>query len=555
MQACRSCGTTTEQLGRFCPSCGGLLGNAGSTRPLPRSSTSRSRDPSASLIGDAVGDFAIEAVIGTGSFGTVYRGRQLGLDRAVAIKVPSHEIAADPKQARRFAREARAAARIVHPGVVTIYAIGELADGRPYLVMQLIDGEPLDKIFRDGPVPPLRALRIARNIASALSDTHAAGVVHRDLKPSNIMWHHDRNGDDRITLVDFGIAVCKPGNADATRLTAGGLLGTPHYMSPEQAHGEQVDGRADLYGLGCVLFELVTGGVPFEGAGFEVIVAHLGQPTPLASERNPGVPAAVDRLITALMAKRPIDRPSSADAVVAMIDDAIDELAQKAPVSSAIRRAGAGVQRDGDRSQFADPSASQSSELPHAHPRPATHAELTAPDLVLARHNAARRWAAVAAIGVLALSGAGFAAFRLRGAGGDDPETLDATAASAAGEPLRTAGGALVSASGEPLRLIPRDDGELIIRTTIPEVIHANTPVRAHLEIKTKLGGQFSARQVVVTIEDPHHNATAQTAAVHDARPGHYAFQHTFAEPGAYVVRIFPSETETVSTIELGVVP
>src|SRR5690606_30898740 len=129
-------------------------------------------------------------------------------------------------------REARSAARVTHPGVVGIYAVGELPDGRPYLAMEYVDGQPLDKILADGPIPAVRALEIVRAVASALSETHAADVVHRDLKPTNIMWRLDRNGDDRITLVDFGIAVCKPGNADATRLTADGLIGTPHYMSP-----------------------------------------------------------------------------------------------------------------------------------------------------------------------------------------------------------------------------------------------------------------------------------------------------------------------------------
>src|SRR5690606_1817925 len=245
-------------------------------------------------------------------------GRQTGLDRPVAIKVPTAEIASDPVMARRFAREARSAARIQHPGVVAIYAVGELQDRRPYLAMQLVEGEPLDKILADGPLPAVRALRIARQIASALSETHAADVVHRDLKPTNIMWRRDRNGDDRITIVDFGIAVCKPGNADATRLTAGGLIGTPHYMSPEQAHGEQVDARADLYALGCLLYELVTGTPPFEGSGFEVLLAHLGRPAPLPSDKNASVPEAIDRLCTALMRKKPDDRPQHADEVVAL---------------------------------------------------------------------------------------------------------------------------------------------------------------------------------------------------------------------------------------------
>lgn len=513
MQACSGCGTTTAETGRFCPTCGTVLvepaGDPGSAdaRAAATTEIEASREgPAASLIGRTVGDFAIEAVIGGGSFGTVYRGRQFGLDRPVAIKVPTYEIAADPVQARRFAREARAAARIVHPGVVAIYAVGELDDGRPYLAMQLIDGEPLDRVLRDGPLAPVRALRIARNIASALSETHAADVVHRDLKPTNIMWRRDRNGDDQITIVDFGIAVCRPGNADATRLTAAGLIGTPHYMSPEQAQGEQVDARADLYALGCILFELTTGTTPFDGSGFEVLLAHLGQPAPCASERHAQVPEVVDRLIAHLLQKQPGDRPASADAIVALIDDAIAALGNRRAAASTSRRAtGASHRRLGVATA-----------------------------------------AALGALGAFALSGAGFTAYRLHGATEATPDDP---------EPSEPIPGKIVSVSGEPLRLIPRDDGELIVRTLVPEVIHAGVPIRAHLEIKTKLGGQFSAKQVVITVEDPHHNATAHTAAMREARPGHYGFRHTFAEPGSYIVRIFPSETETMSTIDLDVVP
>ena len=276
MLACSGCGTTTAA-GPFCPACGAAREPSGAELAATAPGAPAS---SASLVGRTIDDFAIDGVIGGGSFGTVYRGRQLGLDRPVAIKVPTYEIAADPVQARRFAREARAAARIVHPGVVAIYAVGELDDGRPYLAMQLIDGAPLDRILEDGPVSAPRALRIARDIASALSETHAAGVIHRDLKPGNVMWRRDRNGDDRITLVDFGIAVGQPGSADASRLTAHGLIGTPHYMSPELAQGEQVDARADLYSLGCLLFELTTATMPFDGSGFEVLLAHLGRPAP-----------------------------------------------------------------------------------------------------------------------------------------------------------------------------------------------------------------------------------------------------------------------------------
>ncbi|HEY0192935.1 MAG TPA: serine/threonine-protein kinase [Kofleriaceae bacterium] len=453
---------------------------------------------SGSLLGATVGDFEIEAVIGSGSFGMVYRGRQRGLDRQVAIKVPTYEIAADPVQAERFAREARAAARVVHPGVVAIYAVGELDDGRPYLAMQLIDGVPLDDILEGGPLPPRRALGVARDIASALSETHAAGVVHRDLKPSNVMWRRDRNGDDRITLVDFGIAVCRPGGADATRLTSNGLIGTPHYMSPEQVQGDRVDARADLYALGCLLFELVTGTTLYDGSGIEVLLGHLHKPAPRAAERIAGLPVEVEALLARLLQKAPGDRPASADAVVAMIDQAI-----------------AAIDADAD----ARVAARAHAPVRAARPR--------------------RRWWLTGAVASVALAGAFGAGYALHGAGGDDDEP----------EPAAAPGG------DGTLRLISSDDGELIVRALVPETIHVNTSVRTRLEIKTKLGGQFHARQVVVTIEDPSHHATAQTAQLRAGEPGHYSFRHTFTAIGTYVVRMFPSETETVSTIELTVEP
>ncbi len=250
------------------------------------------------LVGATIDNaFAVDSVIGGGAFGTVYKGRQLGLDRPVAIKVPTSAIASDPVMAKRFAREARSAARITHPGVVAIYAVGELADGRPYLAMQFVAGQSLDKILADGPLPPARALAIIRAIGSALAETHAADVVHRDLKPSNIVWRRDRHGDDLITIVDFGIAASKPGaTADSTRLTHDGVVGTPSYMSPEQAHGDTVDARSDLYAVGCLLYELVTGAPPFDGNGLDVLMAHMAVIPPAPSTKHAGIPPAIDVL-------------------------------------------------------------------------------------------------------------------------------------------------------------------------------------------------------------------------------------------------------------------
>ena len=526
MRVCTACSTSTDESGRFCPECGAVIVEAATIDPAAVTDVlgtaqgdSLADTARASLVGKIIDGFQIEGVLGGGSFGTVYRGRQLGLDRPVAIKVPTAEISADPVMAKRFAREARSAARITHPGVVAIYAVGELGDGRPYLAMQLIDGEPLDRILETGPVAPVRALRIARLVASALSETHAADVVHRDLKPTNIVWRRDRNGDDRITLVDFGIAVCKPGNADATRLTSGGLIGTPHYMSPEQAHGESVDHRADLYALGCILFELVTGHVPFEGSGFEVLLAHLGRPIPAPSERNADVPEVVDQLVVHLMAKRPDDRPRSADELVELIDEALAKLEGTARTPDATVRA---------------PRAKRKTAQPTVNEKP------------LPRPRSRSRWLALGGVSLLALSLAGFAALKLsRG-----------TTAALASSDASTADDEPDPETPSPFsrrRSVVVDDGEMSTRATLYDPIIAGTRVRTQLEIWNAIGAPLDASQVVVTIEDPQGAASGLTALASKKQKGRYSFKHVFSVPGHYVLRIFPPEAASVFTIDVDV--
>ncbi|MBV8759454.1 MAG: protein kinase [Deltaproteobacteria bacterium] len=503
MRVCSKCQLKTDESGRFCPECGGSL--VLETQPrVKRTSAS----PAASLVGTTIDhQFALESVLGSGAFGTVYRGTQVGLDRPVAVKVPTYEIAADPVMAKRFAREARSAARVQHPGVVQIYAVGELPDGRPYLAMQLVDGEPLDKILTDGPLPARRALRIIRAIASALSETHAAEVVHRDLKPSNIIWRRDRNGDDRITLVDFGIAVCRPGNADATRLTSGGLIGTPHYMSPEQAHGEHVDARADLYALGCILYELVTGDPPFDGSGFEVLLAHLGRPAPAPSEKNADVPESIDRLCKQLLAKKPDERPASADALVALIDEALTDKSPPAARSRKTLRASAKLTRP---------------ELPPGTEPPRT------------RHR--RRWGVGIAAAIVALAAAGFGVMHLSNPGGEPADTPDGP----------------VDPHGANRREVTLDDGELLMRALVPDPIEHGHEVRPHIEIKNKLGQPVTASEVVVTVADAT-GAKGLSAKPHGDHAGHYTFSYTFPSPGHYVVRVFPPSVDSAFELPLDV--
>ncbi len=530
MRVCTACATNTDESGRFCPACGAVLVEsmvvdpAAATSQLdvePGRADSLADTARKDLVGKTVDGFAIEGILGGGSFGTVYRGRQLGLDRPVAIKVPTHEIAADPVMARRFAREARSAAKITHPGVVAIYAVGELADGRPYLAMQLIDGQPLDHILETGPVPARRTLGIARLVASALSETHAANVVHRDLKPSNIMWRRDRNGDDRITLVDFGIAVAKPGNADATRLTSNGVIGTPHYMSPEQAQGDVIDHRADLYGLGCIMFELLTGKPPFDGSGFEVLLAHIGRPIPVPSERNPEVPEVVDALVMRLMAKKLEDRPRSADELVELIDEALGAL------DGAGRSVGATVRA---------PRARRKSAAPTVHEKP------------VSIRRSRGRWFALGVVSVLALSAAGFAALELSRrssavmAGGDTAPDDDADA------PDPTAPSPFTGR-----RTVVVDDGEMSSRVTLYDPIVAGTRTRTALEIWNAIGAPLEVDHVVITIEDPHGGASGLTATPSKKTKGKYAFKYVFPEPGHYIVRVFPPEVATVFFVDVDV--
>ncbi len=503
MRVCSQCATTTAETGLFCPACGAELLAASSA---------------ASLVGALIDNqFVVEAVLGGGAFGTVYRGRQVGLDRAVAIKVPTHAIAADPIMAKRFAREARSAARVHHPGVVQIFAVGELPDGRPYLAMQLVEGEPLDRCITDGPLAPVRALRLVRAIASALGDTHAADVVHRDLKPSNIIWRRDRHGDDRIVLVDFGIAVCRPGTADATKLTQGGLIGTPHYMSPEQAHGDEVDARADLYALGCVLFELVTGAPPFDGSAVEVMLAHMGREAPAPSSIDPNLPEVIDRLCAALLAKKPEDRPASADALVAMIDGALGELAGRGAPERSAKIARAKRKTESTRRELPANAGATRRRMP--------------------------RWLLATGAVAILLAGAGLGVFLI-----DRDQVADAAARA---EPSDTPNGPVHSGAGR--RDIFRDDGELFLHVLVPDTIAAGHEIRPHLEIKNKLGQPIIADSIVVTISDEHGGAKGLTARPHGDAVGHYDFTYAFPQPGAYTLRIFPPSVDSAFEIPLDV--
>jgi serine/threonine protein kinase len=549
MRVCPRCETKTDESGTFCPDCGtsflaearasaartGLLASSPGIDPTAATGAIEVV-PAVSLVGFTIDDqFVVEVELGGGAFGSVYRGRQLGLDRVVAIKVPTHQIYADPVTAKRFAREARSAAKINHPGVVAIHAVGELPDGRPYLVMQFVEGEPLDRILEDGPVSPARALRIVRTISSALSDTHAAGIVHRDLKPSNIMWQRDRNHDDRLTIVDFGIAASKPGTADASRLTANGLIGTPHYMSPEQAHGEAVDSRADLYALGCLLFELVTGETPFTGSAFEVLLAHLGKEPPAPSEKNPALPEVIDGLCAKLMEKKPDDRPQTADEVVMLIDVALAELATSDAASSLDRTAKKPVVRK------RKPSSATRPDLPDDYLAVVAGSSYKPP-----------RWRfGLGAVAGLAVASAGFVAWsHAHSAAPPLPiAAVEDAVGSASGDEVTEQ----LGSSEEKYREINEDDGEIVIHVRVPDPILATQLIHPRIEIKNKLGQPIKTNELVVTIADASNSPTGLVAHPRKTGGPGYSFKYAFPHPGHYVMRVFPPSVASAFEIALEV--
>jgi predicted Ser/Thr protein kinase len=257
--------------------------------------------------------FRVECEIGRGGMGTVYRATHLGLERPVAVKVLKKEIAADPEVAERFMREARTMAKLRHPRAAMIFDAGKLPDGRPFIVMEHVEGATLaDVLARDGRFAPERAVRVAAEICDVLTEAHRLGIVHRDLKPSNIMLN-----ERGVCVLDFGIAKVLANSADATKTHAttesGLIIGTPRYMSPEQCTGQPVGPASDLYSVGVLVYEMLAGAPPFtDQLQSAVLVKQATTPPPPLVARRADVPRRLALVVHALLAKSPADRPKSA---------------------------------------------------------------------------------------------------------------------------------------------------------------------------------------------------------------------------------------------------
>ena len=283
------------------------------------------------VVGELIAErYELEELVGTGGMSSVYRAHDRLLERDVALKVLHQRFLADGEQVERFRREARAVAQLSHPNIVTVIDRGEQG-GRQYIVFEYVDGENLKALVeREGPLPERDAIQLALQVARALGFAHEHGLVHRDVKPQNVLLND--GGDTKVT--DFGIARSLDVHGGLTQ--TGTVMGTSDYIAPEQARGSRVDAQSDVYSLGAVLYELLTGEVPFKGDNFvAVAMRHINEPPPSVRERRPELSPCVDAVVRRAMAKEPRDRFGSMDQLCLGLGDCLAQLDGAATSSAA----------------------------------------------------------------------------------------------------------------------------------------------------------------------------------------------------------------------------
>ena len=358
--------------------------------------------------GDLVaGRYELEDLLGVGGMSSVYRARDRVLERSVALKILHEQYSSDPAYVERFRREARAIAKLSHPNIVTVIDRGEF-EGRQFIVFEYVRGETLKQLAtREAPLPPDRALALVHQVARGLAFAHEHGIVHRDVKPHNVLV--DADGAAKVT--DFGIARSLGGPDDGLTQT-GTVLGTGAYISPEQAIGRRADERSDQYSLGALLYELLTGRIPYEGESIVAVATrHVRDPVPAVQDERPEISPRIDALIRRAMAKRPEDRFPSTDAMIAAIEACL--------AGAVAPRATDETAQDGATQVIAAPAPVLDPRPPRERPR--------------RRRRRRFPWRLVAGLAVLAL-GAGLLAYFVRsqddggrgpgGAGGNGADAI-----------------------------------------------------------------------------------------------------------------------------------
>jgi serine/threonine-protein kinase len=407
------------------------------------------------LIGETLANrYRIEMRIGEGAMGTVYKAKHVKVGRAFAVKVLHPRLLEEHKTLQRFEREAELAGRLRHPNVIGVVDVGETPTGERYMVMDFAEGADLATLLSDAPFTPARVSLLTRQLLEGLYHAHEAGLIHRDFKPENVIIEKDTHGVELPRIVDFGIAILREGGDSASapgRLTTNGLvLGTPHYMAPEQAVADPIDHRIDLFALGIIVYEMLCGKLPFDGTGAEVARANLLLDPPRIADRVPYL--QVDPLLEAfarkLMAKKRDHRPATAKAARELLD-----LIERDREAAA---AALGVPLDAARpsmtTQDATPIPRHNSDHPGTFPppirgeapRPQQAVAVAVPrsqkdistqltDPVVAR----RRWPMIAAV-LVALAGIAVAAVVVFGGSHDNQPAVATTATTATMTPTPT---------------------------------------------------------------------------------------------------------------------
>jgi serine/threonine protein kinase len=293
---CSRCQTPLPADGRFCSNCGTRSGELAPVGPLDATEQLRER-----LARTLAGRYEITRLLGRGGMALVFLAQDMVLERQVAIKVLPPDLSHDPRLIPRFQQEAKTAARLDHPNIIPIYRV-ESEAGLNYFVMKYVSGSSLEQLLEQGPLPVEKARRVLREAAMALGHAHTRGIVHRDVKPANIMLE----ADGRVVLTDFGISKALEGGSGLTG--TGNIIGTPHYMAPEQAKGLSVDGRADQYALAVVGHQILTGRQPFEGSSHSILYKHVFEPPPRIFEIRPEVPADFCEALDRALSKEPEQR-------------------------------------------------------------------------------------------------------------------------------------------------------------------------------------------------------------------------------------------------------